>query len=148
MLELNIKNVKKDKKCFLFLKKTLFNILNNMGLDLEQKKSMNSDSSFIRKKILKSIKLMQAKILSELVTTCSLQWRNLKQINTTDCKFKHLIKNKSQLILMIHTSLIQQTGEKKELLMLLETKEHVDHAGLLQQLQQLKEHTSSSMENL
>jgi hypothetical protein len=32
--------------------------------------------------------------------------------------------------------------------MLLETKEHVDHAGLLQQLQQLKEHTSSSMENL
>ena len=65
-----------------------------------------------------------------------------------DWKFKHLIKNKSQLILMIHSSLIQQTGEKKELLMQLETKEHVDHAGLLQQLQQLKEHTSSSMENL
>jgi hypothetical protein len=35
------------------LKKTLFNILNNTGLDLEQKKSMNSDSSFISKKILK-----------------------------------------------------------------------------------------------
>jgi hypothetical protein len=48
---------------------------------------------------------------------------------------------------MIQTSLIQQTGEKKELLMQLETKENVDHAGLLQQLQQLKQHTSLSMEN-
>ena len=41
-----------------------------MGLDLEQKKSMNSDSSFIRKKILKSIKLMQDEI-NKIKAFCS-----------------------------------------------------------------------------
>ena len=44
--------------------------------------------------------------------------------------------------------LLQKTGEQMELLIKLEIKDHVDHAGLSQQLLQWKEHTKLSMELL
>jgi hypothetical protein len=108
---------------------------------------MNSDSSFINKKMLKSMKSMQAKIHSKLDTTCSQQWQNLKQKKWTDSKCQHLSKNKSQHILMIQTSLTQLTGELKELLIQLKTKDNVDHAGLSQPLLPLKENTLLRLEN-
>ena len=49
---------------------------------------------------------------------------------------------------MNQTLLLQKTGEQMELLIKLEIKEHVDHAGLSQQLLQWKEHTKLSMELL
>jgi len=70
-----------DKKHFHSLNKTLFNTSNNSDLDLEQRKSMYSDSSFINKKMLKSMKSTQAKIPSKLDTTCSQQWPNSKPKN-------------------------------------------------------------------
>ena len=49
---------------------------------------------------------------------------------------------------MNQTLLLQKTGEQMELLIKLEIKDHVDHAGLSQQLLQWKEHTKLSMELL
>jgi hypothetical protein len=49
---------------------------------------------------------------------------------------------------MNQTLLLQKTGEQMELLIKLEIKEHVDHAGLSQQLLQWKEHTKLSTELL
>jgi hypothetical protein len=48
---------------------------------------------------------------------------------------------------MIQTSLIQLTGELKELLTQLKTKVNVDHAGLFQPLLPLKENTSLKLEH-
>ena len=50
--------------------------------------------------------------------------------------------------MMIQTSLTQLTGELKELLIQLKTKDNVDHAGLSQPLEQLKELNSLPPENL
>ena len=49
---------------------------------------------------------------------------------------------------MNQTLLLQKTGEQMELLIKLEIKDHVNHAGLSQQLLQWKEHTKLSMELL
>jgi len=48
---------------------------------------------------------------------------------------------------MIQTSLTQLTGELKELLIQLKTKDNVDHAGLSQPLLPLKENTLLRLEN-
>ena len=52
------------------MNKTSFNTLRNMDLDLEQRKSMNLDSNFISKKMLKSNKLIQDMIHLKLDTIC------------------------------------------------------------------------------
>jgi len=109
--------------------------------------SINSDSSFINKKMLKSKKSMQAKTHSKLDTTCSQLWQNSKPKEWTDLKCHHLSKNKSQLILTIQTSPIQLTGEPKELLTQLKTKNNADHAGLSQPPLPLKENTSLRLEH-
>ena len=69
LLELKTIIVKIDK-ISLFMNKTSFNTLRNMDLDLEQRKSMNLDSNFISKKMLKSNKLIQDMIHLKLDTIC------------------------------------------------------------------------------
>jgi len=147
LLEFNIWNVKTVKNQFLFLNRTLLNILKSMVLELEQKKNISSDSSFINSWMLKSMKSMQDKIPSKLVITSSQLWQILKQKNMQDWISNQLSKNKSLLFLMnqkilmiILTGYIEDTLEYQ-----LETKWHVDHAGLSQQLVQLNLHTILSI---
>jgi hypothetical protein len=68
---MNTTDASMGKIQFLFLSRTSFSTFKNSGLDLEQKKSTNSDSRFTNKKMLKSMKSMQAKIHSDLATTSS-----------------------------------------------------------------------------
>jgi hypothetical protein len=70
---MNTTDARMGKIHFLFLSRTSFSTFKNSGLELEQKKNMNSDYNFTNKKMLKSMKSMQAKIHSDLATTSSQQ---------------------------------------------------------------------------